>query len=109
MYSEYAVKIEPVEGDLIQMPSPQYAADWQKLCIKAKAVYPPVCHLCLREIDLRLSGRHKLGWSLDHLDPVALTQSVGVPSLERVRPAHLSCNASRGAGEAKPRARSRDW
>lgn len=65
---------------------------WQALCEKARKVYPPTCHVCMGPIDLNLPARHRLSWSLDHLDPRS-KYGVRCPPLERTRPAHLACNS----------------
>ena len=72
-----------------------YGPAWQRLREQAKATYPPVCWLCHRPINLNLSGSHKYGWTLDHLDPIAL-YGPALPPLHRVRPAHRTCNVTRG-------------
>lgn len=52
------------------------------------------CHLCGHRVNKCLSGKHKLGPTLDHVIPVDLG---GPDTLENSRLAHNKCNASRGA------------
>lgn len=68
--------------------------EWQQLCIKARTVYDPMCHLCKKPIDVTLPPLHKMAWTLDHLDPRAV-HGAACPSIERTRPAHRSCNSKR--------------
>lgn len=74
---------------------------WQALCVKARKVYPPICHVCKSPIDLALPARHRLSWTLDHLDPRAV-HGTRCPPLERTRPAHLACNSRKGASVKAP-------
>jgi len=71
-------------------------------------MYPPVCWICHRPIDLTLPARHPESWTLDHLDPVA-THGTRVPPIERTRPAHWRCNSSRKAGDPPQHRPSRAW
>jgi 5-methylcytosine-specific restriction endonuclease McrA len=69
----------------------------------------PVCHWCGGVIDLRLSGRHPDGVTIDHLTPVD-----DAPELFWNRSlwalAHRRCNDKRGAsGMMPPRRQTRDW
>lgn len=75
--------------------------EWVKLTKQARIVYAPICHLCGKEIDLSLPARHKMSWTLDHLDPRGVVGSE-VPPLERTLPAHWSCNSRRGKRVEKP-------
>jgi 5-methylcytosine-specific restriction endonuclease McrA len=83
-------------------------ADWQALTRKAWATYPPICHLCRQPIDRSLPKTDPMSGTIDHLDPRA-THGKSLPTLDRVRPAHRSCNSTRGAGEPQPSWRSRTW
>lgn len=52
------------------------------------------CHLCGHPIDLTLPATHRQSFTVDHLDPLALG---GPPrDLDRLAPAHRSCNSRRG-------------
>ena len=53
------------------------------------------CHLCGRRVDKNLSGKDRLGPTIDHLVPIS---AGGMDVLENVRLAHRSCNITRGAG-----------
>ena len=86
-----------------------YGTAWDKLCAQARRAYPPVCWLCGRGIDLTAKGRWR--WSLDHLDPIA-QHGTAIPTLDRVRPAHLSCNVRRSnkaRARTQRRTTSRAW
>ena len=50
------------------------------------------CHLCGKRIDRTLSGRHRLGPTLDHLIPLA---AGGEHSYANVAAAHRACNSGR--------------
>lgn len=64
------------------------------------------CWLCLRPVNKTLSGRHRLGPSVDHVMPL----SRGGDPLDRegLRLAHTGCNSRRGDG-TRTRKRSRAW
>jgi hypothetical protein len=53
------------------------------------------CHLCHGLVDMKLTGAHRRGPTIDHLIPV--TDS-GPDTRVNVRLAHRSCNCARGAG-----------
>ncbi|WP_373872341.1 HNH endonuclease signature motif containing protein [Acrocarpospora phusangensis] len=66
------------------------------------------CWLCGRPIDLDLPVTHRMSATVDHVDPISLGGDPLNPAL--LRPAHRSCNSSRGNRPPKPRRRqSRDW
>lgn len=58
-----------------------------------------VCWLCGEPIDMHLPPGHKESFTLDHLIPV----SRGGSWDGETKPAHLSCNASRGDGRKRRR------
>lgn len=66
------------------------------------------CWWCGKAVDKTLSGRDRMGPSVEHLDPLSLG---GDPlNRERMRLAHLGCNSRRGNGtRTRPTRRSRDW
>lgn len=70
------------------------------------------CHLCGHPIDLALSPLHRDSFTVDHLDALALG---GAPrNLDRLAPAHRSCNSRRGtvaveAYQSSRTATSRRW
>lgn len=67
---------------------------WKALRAHLRATLPPVCHICGYDIDLSISGREPLGWTLDHLKPVASNPELALdPS--NLRPAHNDCNVKR--------------
>jgi 5-methylcytosine-specific restriction endonuclease McrA len=51
------------------------------------------CHVCRGPVDRTLSGRHRLGPTLDHLVPLALG---GEHSYANTALAHRACNSSKG-------------
>lgn len=57
------------------------------------------CWLCGDPIDMRLPPLHRDAFTLDHLVPI----SRGGDIRGETRPAHRSCNASRGDGRQKRR------
>lgn len=52
------------------------------------------CHICHKSVDRRLSGRDRMGPTLDHLIPLS---AGGEHSYANTALAHRSCNSSRGA------------
>ncbi|WP_091078991.1 HNH endonuclease [Nonomuraea wenchangensis] len=67
-----------------------------------------ICWLCGRPIDMDLPPNHRMSATVDHIDPISRG---GDPlNIALLRPAHRSCNSSRGNKDPKPRRRqSRDW
>lgn len=57
----------------------------------------PVCWLCGEPIDKRLKHPHPFSFSADHVSPVAR----GGSNRGELKPAHLRCNQSRGAGDVR--------
>lgn len=57
-----------------------------------------VCWLCGEAIDVDLPQTHPRSWTADHVEALA----AGGDILGEIRPAHLSCNSSRGAGPRRP-------
>jgi 5-methylcytosine-specific restriction endonuclease McrA len=55
------------------------------------------CHLCGEGIDPTLSGRDRMGPTLDHVIPLA---EGGEHSYANVAAAHRSCNSRKGASLA---------
>ena len=58
-----------------------------------------VCWLCGEPIDMRLPPLHRDAFTLDHLIPI----SRGGDIRGETKPAHRSCNSSRGDGRQKRR------
>lgn len=54
----------------------------------------PMCWLCRLPIDLTLPHQDRMAYTVEHLDPLSLGGSL--LDLDRARPAHRSCNSSRG-------------
>lgn len=81
---------------------------WRDLCRRLKAVLPPVCWYCGKDIDTSLSGRDKWGWTLDHVIP-----RVEAPALtydeSNLKPAHNWCNSTRGGRGPSNVKYSRKW
>lgn len=51
------------------------------------------CHICRKVIDLKLSGMHPMGFTIDHLLPVS---KGGTNDLSNLDVAHRQCNIARG-------------
>lgn len=51
------------------------------------------CHICGRLIDLKLSGMHPMGFTIDHLLPVSRG---GTNEISNLHVAHRRCNTARG-------------
>ena len=84
-----------------QRPPSRTGRPWRVLTARLKMERDPVCHLCGGAIDLDLPGTHPMGWTADHLVPVALGGEVMDPA--NLAPAHLLCNRKRGAKPLHPR------
>lgn len=63
---------------------------------QAKANGEP-CWICGRPIDYDLPPRTRWSPVADHLDPPSLGHPLA-PTLNRLAPAHMACNSSRGNG-----------
>lgn len=59
-----------------------------------------VCWICRKPIDMALPVQHRMAFTLDHLVPL----SRGGDMDGETKPAHYSCNSSRGDGRKKRRA-----
>jgi len=73
---------------------------WRKLAKHRLAIASTnsePCHLCGGVIDYTLPAGARWSPTADHLDPPSLGHP-WVPTLDRVAPAHHSCNSSRGNG-----------
>jgi 5-methylcytosine-specific restriction endonuclease McrA len=79
---------------------------WQKLRALVLRTMRPVCGICFEPIDMTLSGRHRMGPTVHHLQP----RSKGGAVYDRrlLVPAHNKCNAEQGNEIAEP-VRSREW
>lgn len=83
--------------------------EWRALCKRLRATLPPVCWLDGEEIDLRLSGRHPMGWTLDHVIPLSERPDLANDE-SNLKPAHRRCNEQRGTGGYGRRVKySRKW
>lgn len=51
------------------------------------------CHICGKVIDLKLSGMHPMGFTIDHLLPVSRG---GTNDISNLHVAHRRCNTARG-------------
>jgi hypothetical protein len=60
-----------------------------------------VCGICTEPVDMRLSGRHQLGPSVDHVRPYARG---GIDPLDVTnwQLAHRACNSAKGIGMTGP-------
>jgi hypothetical protein len=76
-------------------PKTAYASrQWRALCEQAYRTYGYICYGCHEPIDPTLPPTHRLGRTVDHLNPV-ITHGTQLPRLEDVRPMHRACNTSR--------------
>ncbi|MEU0521947.1 HNH endonuclease [Streptosporangium sp. NPDC006007] len=67
-----------------------------------------VCWICGHAIDLTLSPRHPLSWTLDHLMPLSKGGDPLDPA--NARSAHYRCNSGRGNPLRAPKpTTSRRW
>lgn len=62
-----------------------------------------ICQICLAAVDRTLSGRHRLGPTLDHVIPLS---KGGAHSYKNCQLAHKACNSSKGARLPTPLGRS---
>jgi len=82
-------------------------ARWKNLCARLKATRPPICWWCGEAIDLSLSGRSPMGWTLDHTIPRFVAPHLTWDE-SNLQPAHHNCNSTRG-GQPQPVQTSRKW
>lgn len=75
--------------------------DWQKLTAEARRVYEPICHQCRQVIDETLPRTHRLSYTVHHLD-ARDTYGTDLPTIDRVRPSHRSCNSRQGTRADPP-------
>lgn len=82
---------------------------WQRLRDNLKAQRSP-CWLCQQPIDYDLAWPDVRSFSADHVRPRS-TFPEGAEDPSNLRAAHLGCNSSRHADDAKPAlgATSRSW
>ena len=88
------------------MPGQLSTAAYQQLR-RAVLARSNICIICGHPIDMRLSGRHPDGPTLEHKQPRSRGGSVMDP--RNCGPAHLRCNASRGNRDTKPLKTSQPW
>lgn len=69
-----------------------------------------MCWICGLPIDMRLSPQHPMGWTMDHVYPVALRPDLA-EDMGNIREAHRRCNSLRGTNVDHMQGRngSRDW
>ncbi|HWB35949.1 MAG TPA: HNH endonuclease [Rugosimonospora sp.] len=81
---------------------------WARKKQQVLTAYGNTCWLCGQPIDLALHHTHRMSYTVDHIDPLSLG---GDPlNLDLLRPAHRSCNSSRGNRPPPPRlVTSRNW
>lgn len=83
---------------------------WQRAAAHVRAQVRDLgkpCVLCGHAIDLTLPPNHSLGFTVEHLDPLSLG---GAPrELDRLAPAHRSCNSRRGNRPIEAARSSRPW
>lgn len=90
---------------------PRHTWQWQQLAaaIKANTPQPWTCHLCRRPINPDLTGDHRWGPTVDHIQPI----SRGGPAYDpdNLALAHRWCNTSKHnrPTQPPPPPTSRDW
>lgn len=92
---------------------PRGTTRWQRLRAQLyerdrRACAP--CWICGQPIDYRAAPGSPDAWEPDHVQPVALRPELAFDP-GNIRPAHASCNRSRGANRGAPSigSPSRDW
>lgn len=82
---------------------------WKRLCAQLRRELPPICHLCGGDIDLGLHHLDKWAWTLDHVLALDTHPHLAMDPTN-LRPAHRSCNSSKGTGSSTTSVRtSRTW
>jgi 5-methylcytosine-specific restriction endonuclease McrA len=67
-----------------------------------------VCWLCGRGINMALPPNHRMAWTADHVIPITRDGAEVDPA--NLRPAHRSCNSTKGNRAARPQLQtSRRW
>lgn len=91
-------------------PRPRGRA-WQRFRKLVIEMYGTTCYLCGKPIDLDLPVNHGMDITIDHDPPLA--RGGTAMDIETARPAHRSCNSSRGekllAQVKAPLKTSRRW
>ena len=87
--------------------NPRNGRPYRRLVAAMKATGGP-CWLCGHNIDTRLTEKHPLSFTLDHVVPLSKGGDLLDPA--NARAAHRSCNSARGnrTSVKQPRA-SRRW
>lgn len=65
----------------------------QRLRLATLAAWGNRCHLCQKEIDVRLRYPHPGSYTVDHVVPV--NRGGALLDAANLRPAHLGCNAAK--------------
>lgn len=68
---------------------------WKTLSAQLRRELPPICSICGDSIDLGLDPRHRMSWTLDHVLPMHTHPELAMDPAN-LRPAHRSCNSSKG-------------
>ncbi|WWM24861.1 HNH endonuclease [Streptomyces sp. B21-104] len=87
--------------------NPRNGRPYRRLVASLKTAGLP-CWLCGHNIDGRLTEKHPLSFTLDHVVPLSKGGDLLDPA--NARPAHRSCNSSRGNRTSMKQQRaSRRW
>ena len=80
---------------------------WQRARQQVQRTGGNICWLCGQPIDYELPVSDPMSFTVDHVQP----RSLGGAELDpaNLRPAHKSCNSSRGDGTRKRLPTSRRW
>jgi hypothetical protein len=87
-----------------QHSNPKWIAFAKKRMALARANNEQPCHMCGRELNYALDGRHRFGPTVDHMEPLAWGGEL-LPPMEMTRIVHRSCNSRQGARIRNARAR----
>lgn len=84
----------------------------RKMAFNRDAAKQAVCWICGRPIDYTAPAGSPMAWEPDHVKPVSMYPELEY-DLSNIRPAHCSCNRSRGDGTGASETRlgkpSRKW
>ena len=91
---------------------PRHTWQWQKLAatIKARTPLPWTCHICHRPINPNLTGDHRWGPTIDHIQPISRGGEPYDP--HNLALAHRWCNTSKNnqtPNQPQPPPTSRNW
>lgn len=96
-------------GNIMASSDGRSSRAWKALCARLRVELPPICWLCGGDIDLGLHHLDRWAWTLDHVQPLDTHPELAM-DLANLRPAHRSCNSSKGSSTSTNAVRtSRTW